>query len=195
MRQTIRYGLILSLICIVAGASLAAVYSITKPRIIAQAEQEERASLKEVLPEGRNFVPVKFKDDIIYYKVFDEGGKFIGVAFKAKGKGYSGTIETMAGMTKDGTITAIKILNQNETPGLGARIIEIFEDTTLWDLVRGKKKTEEKKPWFTEQFKDKKIESLKDILAISQATISSKAVIDSVRKKAQELKALIKNEP
>ena len=27
-------------------------------------------------------------------------------------------------MTKDGTITAIKVLNQNETPGLGARVTE-----------------------------------------------------------------------
>lgn len=173
MREIVRYGFILALICTVASASLAIMNSITKSRIISQAKAEEEASLKDVLAQGVNFEPIKSGNDIIYYKAYNKDNKFIGVAFKTQGKGYSSTIETIVGMAKDGAITAIKILNQNETPGLGARVAE---------------------PSFTGQFNNKNIQSLNEVQAITGATISSKAVIDSVTKKAKEIQELIKNE-
>lgn len=191
-----RYGFILALICLVASASLAVVNSLTRTKILAQAKLEEENSLKEVLPEGVNFEAVKSGEDTLYYKVYNKDSEFIGIAFKASGKGYSSDIQTMVGMKKDGTISAIKVLNQNETPGLGARVIEVSDDTTIWDVLRGKKGDREgKRPWFQEQFANKKIPDLKSIQAISAATISSKAVIDSVERKAQEFKELIKNDP
>lgn len=169
MKQMARYGFILAVICMVAAGLLAGVNSLTKSRIIGQAQAEEEAGLKEVMPEAVHFEAIKSGEEIIYYKAHDKDAKLIGVAFKAQGKGYSGTIETMAGMSRDGAIVAIKILAQNETPGLGARVTE---------------------PDFTGQFKNKK--DLNDIQAITGATISSKAVTDSVKKKAEEIKALIK---
>lgn len=173
MRETIKYGIILSLICAVASGLLAGVNSLTKSRILAQTKQEEEASLREVITEAQHFEPVKTGEDIIYYKAYNKDGKFMGVAFKASGKGYSSTIETMVGMLKDGTITAIKILSQNETPGLGARIAE---------------------SGFREQFRDKNTQDLTEVQAITGATISSKAVIDSVKSKTDQIKGLIKNE-
>ncbi len=174
MREMLRYGFILGLICAIASGLLAGVNFITKPRILAQARAEEEMSLKEVLPEAGRFAEVKSGEEILYYKAYDKDSGLVGVAFKASAKGYSSTIETIAGMTKDGTITAIKILNQNETPGLGARIIE---------------------PEFTRQFSNKNVPALNDIQAITGATISSRAVIEAVKKKAQEIRVLIKDEP
>ena len=171
MKEMVRYGLVLAIICIVAAGLLAGVNSLTKGKILQQVQSEEEASLKEVMPTGDSFEAIKSDKNILYYKVYDKSKSFIGIAFKASGKGYSGTIETMTGMIKDGTITAIKVLSQNETPGLGARV-------TGSD--------------FTGQFKDKK--DLNEVVAITGATISSKAVMDSVQKKAAELKELIKNE-
>ncbi len=173
MREMVRYGFILALICTVASGLLAAANSLTKPRIIAQAQAEEEISLKEVLPEAAVFEPVKSAGDIIYYKALGKDGKLIGIAFKAQGKGYSSLVETMAGMRKDGTITAIKVVSQDETPGLGANVVELE---------------------FTGQFAGKNALDLAGVQAITGATISSKAVIDSVKRKAQELKALIKDE-
>ncbi len=172
MRETIRYGFILAVICIVASGLLAGMNSLTKSRIIAQAQTEEDAALREVMPFGECFDPIKKGEDIIYYKVRDKDGKFIGVVFKASGKGYSSVIDTLASMTEDGTIVAIKILNQNETPGLGARVAE--------SSFRG-------------QFSDKNIQGLANVQAIIGATISSKAVIDSVQEKAKEIQKLIKD--
>ncbi|MFZ2937498.1 MAG: FMN-binding protein [Candidatus Omnitrophota bacterium] len=170
MKEMTRYGFILSLICIVAAGLLAGVNSLTKSRIIAQAQAQEEQSLKEVLPEGEIFKPIKINGEIIYYNAFDKREKLCGVAFKVYSKGYSSTIEAMVGLLKDGTITAIKILSQNETPGLGTQVAE------------------EK---FTGQFKNRV--DLSTVQAITGATISSKAVINSVEKKAKEIKELIKN--
>lgn len=174
MKEMVRYGVILSLICVIASASLAAVNSVTESKIIAQAESEEKAGLKEVLPEGEKFEAVKLGDEIIYYKAYDKNNRIIGAAFKASGKGYSSAVETIAGMTKDGIITAIKVINQNETPGLGAKVAE--------------------SP-FSAQFAQKAFQKLDEVQAITGATISSTAVIDSVKKKAAEIKGLIENNP
>ena len=194
MKSVIRYGFILSVICLVATGLLSFVNSFTKTRISQQAQSEIRDSLKEVLPDAALFEPVKSKEEILYYKAIDENKNLLGVAFTASKKGYSSDIETMVGMKPDGTITAIKILNHNETPGLGSRITEVKDDTTIFDFLKGKRKTEFRKPWFQEQFSDKKISGLDDIQAITGATISSKAVIDSVKIKAQEILKSLENE-
>jgi len=174
MKEMARYGFILASICIVASSSLAIVNSITRPIIIALAKAEEEASLRQVMPEAQSFAAVKSaEDEVIYYKALDKDAKIIGAAFKAQAKGYSSIIEAMVGLKADGTITAIKILNQNETPGLGTRITE---------------------PSFLGQFSNKNMENFKEVSAITGATVSSKAVIDSVKKKAQEIITAIKNE-
>lgn len=172
MKEMVKYGFILSVICLIAAGLLSAVNSLTKGRIIAQAIAEEEASLKEVISKDACFEAVKEGTEIIYYKARDKEGKLVGVAFKASARGYSSAVETMVGMLTDGTINAIKILNQNETPGLGARISE---------------------PAFTGQFNRIQSEDLGGIQAITGATISSRAVIDSVKEKAIKIKELIKN--
>jgi len=172
MKEMVRYGLVLAIICVVASLSLALMNSLTRSRILAQARAEEEESLKEVIPGAVRFEPVKSGEDILYYKAYRQDGLLAGVAFKASQKGYSSVVETMAGMKKDGTIVAVKVISQNETPGLGARIAE---------------------PPFTAQFKNKSIADLSGVQAVTGATISSRAVIDAVTKKSKEIKALIKD--
>jgi len=173
MKELVRYGFILAVICILASASLAGVNSLTRNKIIAQAQAEEELSLKEIFPDADRFQAVNSGEEASYYKVFSKDGNFIGIAFKASGKGYSSVIQTMSGLDKQGKITAIKVLSQNETPGLGAKVTESS---------------------FTQQFSNKNIQNLSQVQAITGATISSRAVIDSVSKKAQELRELIKDE-
>ncbi|MCM8796731.1 MAG: FMN-binding protein [Candidatus Omnitrophica bacterium] len=173
MREILRYGAVLALICITAAFSLSMVNSFTKAKIIAQANAEEQASLKEVLPQAERFEAVKSASEVIYYKAYDNKGNFIGVAFKASGEGYSSTIDTMVGMTREGTINAIKIISQNETPGLGTRVAEDA---------------------FASRFAQKKLSMVQEIEAITGASISSRAVTESVAKKAAEIVEIIKNE-
>ncbi|MCM8795483.1 MAG: FMN-binding protein [Candidatus Omnitrophica bacterium] len=170
MKEIFRYGLVLALICMIAAGLLATVNSFTKAKILAQGQKEEEVGLREVMPEAFQFEPIKSQTgEILYYKASDKEGRPVGIVFKAEGKGYSSTITTLVGMRDDFSISAIKILSQNETPGLGARVSE--ED-------------------FAGQFKNKK--DLNDVCAITGATISSKAVIEAVKKKVEEIKGLIK---
>lgn len=173
MKEMIHYGIVLALICTIAAGLLAGANSLTKSKIIEQREAEEASSLQEVMPQAAVFNPVKKGTETIYYKCFDKDGKFVGAVFKAYGDGYSSTIETMAGILRNGTITSIKILAQNETPGLGTRVNE---------------------PSFREQFSNKNLEGLDGVQAIAGATISSTAVMESVEEKAKDIYRLIKDE-
>lgn len=172
MKEITRYGFILGLICILAGGSLAIVNSVTKPVILLRQKAEEEASLRKVMPGGVQYEEIKSGEETVYYKIRGKDGAFIGVAFKAQGKGYSSVIETMVGMKKDGTITAIKILNQSETPGLGNNISEAS---------------------FGEKFINQDLRQLSKVQGIAGATISSRAVLESVRKKAEEIEKLIED--
>lgn len=186
MKDYLKFGLILFLICLFASLGLSLVNKITKPRILAQLEEEEKASLYQVIPEAERFEPIKKNDEVCYYRAFDEKGNLLGFAFKAEGKGYSSNILTMVGMKTDGKIIAIKVLSHNETPGIGSKINEIKTTQDLWDRLTKKPKETKEEPWFGEQFKGKDARNLeKEVEAISGATISSEAVIKSVKEKAE----------
>jgi electron transport complex protein RnfG len=177
----------------VSGGTLAIVYKITEERRKSVVEEERRSALLEVLPQAKVFEPVMEEDGIGYYKGYESKDReiLVGYACIAEGKGYSSTIKTMVGITRDGVITGLKILSQKETPGLGARIEEVESSRSLRDIFRkgsgesGEKS--EEKPWFQAQFVGKKPEDLyvEKMDAITGATISSKAVIDSVREKVK----------
>lgn len=134
---------------------------------------EEGNNFTEVMPEGKRFEPVKSGADVLYYKAYNQNGEFIGAVFKASGRGYSGVIETLTGLAKDLKINAVKVVSLNETPGVGGRVAEKS---------------------FTGQFTRKGIQDINTVQAITGATISSKAVMDSVKAKSEEVIRSLKNE-
>ncbi len=172
MRDIFRFAFILGLIALSAGGLLAAVNAVTAPRIAAQAGLEEEAALKELQPEAAAFTPVRKGDEVLFYKAYDKSGRLLGVLFKAAGKGYSGMIDTMVCMDAGAKIKAIKILNQNETPGLGSRVAEVS---------------------FTGRFSGVEAARVSGVQAITGATISSRAVISSVDLKAAEVREALRN--
>lgn len=171
MKEVLKYGVILTSICLIASGLLAGVYSLTKPQIDKQAQAEIEASLKQVMPQASRFEPVMSSEEILYYKGFDKAGGISGVVFKAQAKGYSSIIETLVGLSNEEKIIAIKVISQNETPGLGTRIGE---------------KT------FSEQFVNRRADDISQVSAISGATISSSAVIKSVKEKLEEIQKILK---
>jgi len=196
MKNISRFVLVLFLVNLVAAAILAGVYTVTRPKIEAQKKMAEAEALREVMPESVGNRLEKVEDgDAGYWKVFkDENYRPSGYVFIAKKYGYSSVIETMVGIKRDGSITGVRILNQNETPGLGAKIVEILSDKTLKSALKGLfsgKKEPEKNilPYFTEQFKGVNVKNIdiSNIDAITGATISSKAVVESIREKGLEI--------
>ena len=197
MKNILRFALVLFIVNLVAASILAGVYYITKPKIELQEKLIREEALTKVMPESVDdrLEPVEDDSEISYWKVFKGSDTRVrGYVFIAKKYGYSSVIETMVGMKRDGTITGVAILNQNETPGLGAKIVEEVTDKTIIKAIKGifsKEKEPEKElsPYFTEQFKERSVRSvdISNIDAITGATISSKAVVDSIKSKGSEI--------
>jgi electron transport complex protein RnfG len=188
----------LAAIALVASFGLSAVYNATHEITEEYKRQEQELARIEALAcdEGAHFVLTK-TDSLVgnrefsYYTAYASEGsdEILGYAFVAYGKGYSSTIETVVGMGRDGKICGIKITDQKETPGLGAKLQETASQNTLWAVMSGSAVDETGlKPWFQNQFAGLRAGDLRvvksraedGILAITGATISSEAVTSSV---------------
>lgn len=165
MRDNLRFSFTLFAICAIAALLLSLVYALTEPKINQQKEEAQQRAIREVLT-GAEEIETRYKDGITYYEAKDKAGKLLGYIFITETQGYASTIRIAASINPQGRIIAIKILEQNETPGIGSRI------------------TEEA---FTDKFKHKEVEQLDNIDAISAATISSSAVIKAVKDTAQKV--------
>jgi len=167
-----RSVVVLTAICITAALVLGVTYSKTKPLIAAQAERERNEALKEVLG-GVDEYNQKSIDGRDYYEGY-KVGEVAGYAIFVEGDGYAGPISLLVGIDKKATITGIAVLSHGETPGLGAKCTEV--------------RYGEKEPWFLEQFKGKFAPTLelKDIDAITGATITSDAIVKSVRETVKD---------
>ena len=159
-------GLILGIISFVAAVLLSLTYILTKPIIAQQELNSERESISAFLPNIDKIEKIE-NEGKVYYKCYSQG-RLIGYGLVIFAPGYSSEIKVMIAVDKQKIIKGIKVLEQQETPGLGSKIAE---------------------DEFTEQFKNKKAEELilgENIDAISGATISSEAVIETVEKRVQE---------
>lgn len=163
----VRFIVVLTGICVVAALVLGITYNTTKPLIAAQKEKEIKLALERVLPGAEEYRKKSF-DAKEYYEGY-KNGQLIGYIIPAEGDGYSGKIEMLVGVDKDSKITGVEVLSHDETPGLGAKCMEI--------------KHGEKEPWFLRQFKGRAASELdlEHIEAITGATITTEAIIDGVK--------------
>lgn len=190
MKDIIKLGLILLLVTALAGAALSLVNSITKPRIEEQKRLATALALSAALPEAANgVIELDTTSNVIhFYRGYRDSSRqhLVGYAFLAMENGYSSQIETMVGVDTSGKIIGMKILHQLETPGLGTKIEEIRHGETM--------------PYFQRQFLDLYADQLavdKDggtITSITGATISSRAVTNSIKNGFLKLKQQIEEE-
>lgn len=136
------HGLRLGLFALGTAVLLALVNIGTFDRIAEQRRLAERAALEEVLP------PTQHDNDLLedaftlgpqstgfaqvellglstgrQAYIARRGGAVSGVILPAEtGEGYSGTIVQLVGIDRDGNITGVRVLQHNETPGLGDKV-------------------------------------------------------------------------
>jgi len=174
MREFIQLAGILTLISVLSAWGLSYTYTVTKPVIEANRYQKRVEAIAAVLPPFDN-EPAKEKKTItnskketVEFYVGKKNGQVTGVAFRTLAKGYGGQIAMMIGVTPQGKIYGIDILNQTETPGLGAKITQKS---------------------FTQQFRGKDLETSRwevkkmkgDFDQVTAATISSRSMIEGVK--------------
>ena len=182
--------LVLTVIGAVSGGILAGVFHVADPLIQANREKELKEAIFVVLPEAKDYKILEKgidKAKVIVYQGLDADGRSVGLAFIADGGGFQGNIRIMVGLSVDYLkLKGIKVLEQNETPGLGNRIKE--------PAFEGQFKGLEIKPK-VEYIKYRKPEKPNQIQAITGATISSDAVVKNINNAVEKvLKAFPKEE-
>ncbi|MDA3799197.1 MAG: RnfABCDGE type electron transport complex subunit G [Kiritimatiellae bacterium] len=128
MKETLKLILTLTIISCISGLVLAFVNGKTKDKIALIKSEAKVEAMNSVLPAHDNdpmkdaYRPSGSDSNIVFY-VAKSADKFVGAAFDTSTmSGFSGYIGVMVGVNADNEISAIQILSQNETPGLGANI-------------------------------------------------------------------------
>jgi len=177
MKEMLKLTLTLTLICLIAGGLLAGVDALTRDRIAEVNIQRRQKALEAVLPGTNQYdnipmqeaVTVRHQERYWTFYTARKAGVFAGAAVETGSpNGYGGNIRLMFGFDAQGKSIGIAILEQKETPGLGANI-----DT----------------PGFRDRLAGQDLQQTNwrvkkdggDIDHITAATISSRAVTDAVR--------------
>lgn len=159
--------LILTVISLVITAVLVFTNDLTKDKIAQLQAEKEEAAKKEVLADADSFDTKELDSNgekVTYY----EASNGAGYVFSTSYKGYGGAVVVMTGISSEGEIKGVKITSQNETPGLGQKALDpSFTDQYLAAIPDG-------------GFKVKKDDPSGQIDAIAGATITSRAVTNSV---------------
>ena len=169
-KDILRLAAILLVICGIAAACVGTAHDQTAPLIEARKADAVREGYKQVLPDAGQLTdePAAGKH-IVAVKRSETDGQTNGYIYTVNPDGYSGKVVIMLGIEyPSARISGVKILQQNETPGLGAKCTE---------------------PAFIDQFLGKELSQPQEIQAITASTITSKAVvkgINSARKHYQE---------
>ena len=170
-KEIAKLGLILLIICGISTALLAALNGVTEPIIKSNSEKIQEGYRSEVLPSAEVFEKI---NEGVY--IAKKGDTTVGYTINAAENGYGGPVSIMVGINGDFTVSGVKILDQSETAGLGAKCTD---------------------PEFLKQFEGKKsgMQIVKttagdtEIQAISGATRTTRAVVGGVEdalKKAKE---------
>ena len=182
---------ILFAITLISGLLLGAVYQITKVPIQMAEAKESLHKYQIAYPDAVDFVfDQAIQDQVavsketlkeqkpeygnvavsVALKAVDASGNVIGHIITASSDdSYGGTVKVSVGITNEGQITGVELLEISDTPGLGMKATE---------------------PAFKDQYKDKSVEEFtvtktgstsdSEINAISGATITSNAVTHAV---------------
>lgn len=179
MKEIIKLGLILLLTCAIAAVCLGVSNELTKDQITMQRELVNEQARVEILPQAKEFKVldeakmqevVSANEKLAEVYVGYDGSEIVGYTFKALSSGYGGNVEVITGIASDGSVSGVRVGSHQETPGLGgnAKLPSFYEQYNGLSagehigVVKGQ------------------TNGGNEIVAISGATITSKAVTDGV---------------
>lgn len=162
----------LTMATLLAGIIIGAVFYFTAPEAEKQRKLMKERSMKELVPgDGIKFSEIEGKHE--WFKA-EKDGKAIAYLVLTEQKGFDGHIKMFVAVTPEKKVIGYKVLSHKETPGLGDQAF---------------------KPKFAAQFTGKGLENMElvkiqeegKILAITGATITSRAVTTAVKRVLTEL--------
>jgi len=170
----VRQIVVLLVIGAIAGGILGAVYQKMYPLIVKNRQQALKAAVLQVLPKAKSFKQLK-KDKLVVYQGLNAKKQPVGWAFAVETPGFQGVIKMMVGVSQNfKQITGLTVLENVETPGLGARITEADFQKQFVALSPKKEIILVKN--------QAPVKEKNEVEAISGATISSRAVVNGLNK-------------
>lgn len=108
-------------ITLVTSFLLSIVYTVTKPTIDALNEQARQESMLAVMADATEFSEVAYTETagVTGVDAAYNGSELLGYCVQTEPAGFGGAISMMVGVSTDGTVTGVSILEHNETPGVG----------------------------------------------------------------------------
>jgi electron transport complex protein RnfG len=189
MSLSARMILVLTLVGLISGGFLAGVATLTKERIALNVQAEIEEAIKEVVDGAAVNQVVHEEEALLIYRELDEDGKLVGFAVQATGVGFQDKITLMFGLDASlKEITGLTIIDQKETPGLGAKIEDWEAFLQFWENRDVTGQLALRKPPAST------IDELlpNEINTITAATISSKKVLEIVNLSLERVRELIK---
>jgi len=177
MKAYLRVVFLLTIVCLVCAALLAAVHTLTRTPIEQARLEREETAIRRVLPPGiTNFSAIAV-DGITNVVALDGAGQLVAAAVKGHSdKGYGGGITLLVGFEADGRLHNFEVLQAAETPGLGNRIASD-------DFKAGIRGRPADTRWVVRKDGG-------EIDAITAATISSRAAMEAIRDAAAQFQKL-----
>jgi electron transport complex protein RnfG len=178
MRDILKITLPLVAIFVVAGIIMSVTYQRTHPVRFQAEKREKEEALKEMAPDATD--PIKpagtwtVNNKPYEYYQATAGGKPVALIAETAGQGYSSFIKMLVSLGPDMKIRDVKVLDMNETPGLGDQVLE----KSFLDQFKGKALS---------QIVLIKGETKENIQAVSGATYSSRGVTNGVKDAVQLL--------
>lgn len=164
MRNILKLSLTLAAVGILSAVLLTGVYNVTAPIIAERQEAEYRQALENYFPGFARYESERIDDDY-FDLIYDDSDNLMGIMATIEQQGYDGTITYNLALDGSGEIIGVRVVSHTETPGIG--------DVITTD-------------GFNNQFIGKSYEDPivagDDVDVISGATISTAAMINSIRR-------------
>lgn len=183
MLDVLKRGLFLLTICVIVAFGTSYAHDLTEPIIVEKEKEIQEQGLKEVFIEADKTEDEtdKYLESInnsvikeVYLALKDD--KQLGTVYLVEPMGYNGEISVLVGFDIESKeITNIKVLNHEETPGLGDQV----EESWFADRFKGKSAEEDLEVVTNPASADNEIE------AITASTITSDAVAKGVNEARQ----------
>jgi electron transport complex protein RnfG len=174
--------IVLSSIGLVSGALLMSVNILTKDRIAFNRQKEIEEAVIQVIPGTQSSQKIYEEKDFTVYQGKDDRGHVLGTA----AGGFQDKIFYIFGLNVQLTkINSLFVLDQKETPGLGAKVTSAEAFLQFWEGRDASQPLALRKPAVK-----KDALAPNEVNTITGATVSSRAMLTSVNAALERIKKL-----
>ena len=188
MKLSVSMVVVLTSVGLLSGSFLATVGLLTKDRIELNKQREIEAAIIKILPGTERSAKLYEEKDFKVYGGKAPDGTLIGYGILVSGIGFQDKITLMLGTDMSLTkTTRLEIIEQKETPGLGAKIEDEDVFLKFWQGRDCSQPLSLRKP----AVKTAEELAASEVNTITGATISSESVLQIVNASVERLRQLI----